>query len=227
MKTLKSTLISPAIPLTMIPLAMILVLLTVLPTMSEEVSEEVSKEADPPRATTSIFNGENLEGWKVPKENIWWKVENQILQVRSGPEKKGSVLWTEKVYTDFLMEFQFKMGEGTIDSGILLRDGREQIQIGISGSLKRDMTGSPYISGKGYPVEAEGVKELLKLNDWNEMKIQAQGKQYTVWLNGKQVLSYESETAIAKGPIGIQMHMNRQMTIDYRDIRLVELNRKS
>ena len=37
------------------------------------------------------------------------------------------------------------------------------------------MTGS-YISGKGYPVEAKGVKELLKLDDWNTMKICAEGK---------------------------------------------------
>ena len=38
------------------------------------------------------------------------------------------------------------------------------------------MTGSPYISGKGYPIEAEeekgkkGVKNLLKIDEWNKMK---------------------------------------------------------
>jgi len=218
MKTFKLNLI----PLSVIPLTVSVALLAVLPATSKEVSKEVSKEADPQITMASIFNGKNLEGWKVPKENIWWKVEDQILKVRSGPKMTGSSLWTEKEYTDFIMEFQFKMGEGTIDSGILVRNDKEQIQIGISG-LKRDMTGSPYIQGVGYPVEAEGVKKLLKLKDWNRMKIQAQGKQYTVWLNGKQVLSYESATAIAKGPIGIQLHMNRQMAIDYRDIRLAEL----
>jgi len=205
--------------LTSIPLAVIFALLTVLPA----TSKEVSKEAGPQIAMTSIFNGKNLDGWKVPKENIWWKVEGRVLKVRSGPEKKGSSLWTEKEYTDFVLEFDFKMGEGTVDSGILVRNHKEQIQIGISGSLKRDMTGSPYIQGLGYPVEAEGVQELLKLKDWNQMKIKVQGKQYTVWLNGKQVISYESATAIAKGPIGIQLHMGRQMAIDYRDIRLAEL----
>ena len=60
------------------------------------------------------------------------------------------------------------------------------------------MTGSPYISGKGYPVEAKGVKELLKLDDWNTMKICAEGKKYTVCLEEK-IMTYESDSAIKKG----------------------------
>ena len=171
----------------------------------------------------SIFNGKDLTGWKVPANNIWWSASDGILQVKSDPKKKGSTLWSEKEYTNFVMEFDFKMGEGTIDSGIYVRKASEQIQIGESGSLKRDMTASPYISGKGYPVEAEGVKDLLKLDDWNSMTIIAKGKRYTVWLNGEQVMTYVSASAAEKGPVGIQLHGNRDMTMDYRNIRLAEL----
>ena len=74
----------------------------------------------------------------------------------------------------------------------------DQIQIGISGSLKRDMTASPYIPGKGYPVEAEGVAELLKHDDWNHMRVEVSGKEYVCYLNGKKVMTYESDTAIEK-----------------------------
>ena len=42
-----------------------------------------------------IFNGKDLSGWKAPKDNIWWLVEDGILKVRSGPKKKGGILWTE------------------------------------------------------------------------------------------------------------------------------------
>lgn len=173
---------------------------------------------------SSIFNGKDLSGWKVPEGNIWWSVADGALIVKSGPDRKGSTLWTQKKYGNFVMEFAFKMGAGTVDSGIYLRRDSEQIQIGISGSLKRDMTGSPYISGKGYPVEAEGVKELLKVDDWNSMTIVAKGQGYTVWLNGKQVMTYTSDSAIEQGPVGIQLHGNRDMQIEYRDIRLSELN---
>jgi len=59
-----------------------------------------------------------------------------------------------------VVEFEFRMGEGRVDSGMHVRT-KDQIQIGISGSLNRDMTCSPYIPGKGYPVEAKNINKLL------------------------------------------------------------------
>ena len=167
----------------------------------------------------SIFNGKDLTGWDVPDNNIWFMVKDGVLKLENGPQKKGQTLWTSDEYENFEMEFDFKMGKGTVDSGVYVRNSREQIQIGISGSLKRDMTGSPYISGKGYPVEAKGVKELLKLDDWNTMKICAEGKKYTVWLGGEKIMTYESDSAIKKGKIGIQLHGNRVMSIEYRNLK--------
>lgn len=169
-----------------------------------------------------IFNGKDLTGWKVPKDNIWWLVEDGVLQVRSGPKQTGNILWTEKEYKNFIVECEFRFGEGIIDSGIHVRN-MDQIQIGISGSLKRDMTASPYIPGKGYPVEAEGVAELLKAKDWNHLKIVVVGKNYTSYLNGKKVMTYDSGSAIARGPIGIQLHGKRDMSMDYRNLKVAEL----
>lgn len=174
-----------------------------------------------------IFNGKDLSGWEVPEGNDekgWYSVSGGELKLQSGPEKKGSIIWTEESFGDFEMMLDFKFGEGTVDTGVHIKNDKEQIQIGISGSLKRDMTGSPYIAGKGYPVEAEGVKELLKLDDWNSMKIRVTGKLYEVWLNGKQVLSYESESAIEEGPLGLQLHGNKDMAVDFRDLKVVKLN---
>ena len=124
--------------------------------------------------SSSLLNDEDLTGWKIPKGNDqagWYKVRDGILKLRSGPKKKGSVLWTEKDYQDFELNLEFRFIDGTIDSGIHLRNS-DQIQIGISGSLKRDMTCSPYIPGKGYPVEAKNVKKLLQAKEWNQIKIQ-------------------------------------------------------
>lgn len=172
---------------------------------------------------SSIFNGEDFEGWDVPENNIWWSVEDGILSVKSGPEKKGSILWTSKKYKDFIIECDFKMGDGTVDSGIFIRSDHDQIQIGESGSLKRDMTCSPYIPGKGYPVEAENIPELLKMKDWNTLRVRAVGNDYTVWLNGEEVMNYTSDTATEEGPIGIQLHPNRDMTIQYKNIKCAAL----
>ena len=177
------------------------------------------------KAGYAIFNGKDLAGWKVPKGNDkakWYQVVDEVLQIRSGPKKKGSVLWTEKKFRNFEIEFDFRFGEGTVDSGVHLRT-QDQIQIGISGSLKRDMTCSPYIPGKGYPVEAKNVAKLLKAKDWNHMKIRAIGPKYTVWLQGQEVMNYESSSAKPEGPIGIQLHGSRNMGIDYKNLVLKEL----
>jgi len=168
----------------------------------------------------AIFDGKTLDGWEVKGSDVW-TAKAGVLSGTSNEKKQGSIVWTEKEYGDFVFETEFKF-EGKIDSGIFLRHEKDQIQIGISGSLKRDMTASPYIPSKGYPVEAKGVAELLKEGEWNTMKITVKGNVYSVELNGKHVMDYTSETATDKGPIGIQMHAGVKMIVEYRNITLEE-----
>lgn len=170
-----------------------------------------------------IFNGRNLKGWVVPKNNVWWSADKGVLFVKSSAEKKGSNLWTKKSYGDFIFQTEFLMGDGTVDSGIFLHSANDQIQIGMSGSLKRDMTGSPYIPKLKYPVEAKGVEAVLKPKNWNTLKIKVVGKRYIVWLNGVEVMAYTSENMPTSGPIGIQLHPGNEMSISYRNMTLGKL----
>ena len=176
----------------------------------------------------SLFNGKDLKGWKIPKNNIWWSVADGAIVAKSGPKKRGSNLWTEKHFSNFDMSCEFRF-DGKGDSGVFVRDGGQQIQIGISGSLRRDMTASPYIAGRGYPVEAEekegvkGVKNLLRINEWNTLRIVAVGPKYDTWLNGVHVMTYTSENAKDEGPIGLQLHGNKVMSIDFRHLKVKEL----
>ena len=170
-----------------------------------------------------IFTGRNFKGWVVPDSNVWWSAGKGILFVKSTAAKKGSILWTKKSYENFVFQTEFLMGDGTVDSGIFLRSENDQVQIGISGSLKRDMTGSPYVPKLRYPVEAKGVKEILKLKDWNTLKIKVVDKTYTVWLNGVEVMTYTSEMMSMSGPIGIQLHPGNEMSISYKNMFLGKL----
>jgi hypothetical protein len=170
-------------------------------------------------APEAIFDGKSLDGWKAKGPAPWTAADGTLTGVND-EAKKGSILWTEKEYTDFVFQCDFRF-EGRIDSGVFLRQENDQIQIGVSGSLKRDMTASPYISSKkGYPVEAKGVAELLKEGDWNTLKISVKGNVYSVELNGKHVMDYTSDSAKEKGPIGLQVHPGLEMKIEYRNITL-------
>jgi len=170
-----------------------------------------------------LFDGKSLEGWKTTGADDCWQVKDAVIVGKSNEKKQGSVLWTKEVFTDFVLEAEFRFS-GQIDSGFFLRNESEQIQLGVSRSLKRDMTCSPYIGKKGiYPVEAVGVDALLKTGEWNKIKIEVKGKKYIVTLNGKQVLDYTTDEALEKGPVGLQLHPGVDMEISFRNLTLTAL----
>lgn len=169
-----------------------------------------------------IFNGKDLDGWKI-QGAPYWKANDGVLTGESDEKLLNSVLWTEKDYKDFSVSFEFRH-EGDVDSGVFLRTENDQIQIGVSRSLQRDMTGSPYIGSKrGYPQEAQGVKDVVKPGEWNRMKILAKGGVYTVFINDRRVIEYVSDTAKESGPVGLQVHPGVRMKIEFRDIAVEAL----
>lgn len=171
----------------------------------------------------SLFDGKTLDGWKASAAPEYWTAKEGVLIGKSDAKKIGSILWTTQEYVDFVLEGEF-LYNGKIDSGFFLRNESEQIQLGISGSLKRDMTCAPYIGKKrGYPVSAVGVDLLLKEGEWNKIKIEVKGKKYIVTLNGKQVLDYMTDAEPVKGPIGLQLHAGLEMEIQFRNMFLTVL----
>ena len=175
-----------------------------------------------------IFDGKTFTNWVVPENNIWWEIDSKgILSAISDPTKTGSTLWSEEKYNDFAIRLEFKMIDGIVDSGIFMRGESSenvQIQIGISGSLKRDMTASPYVPKKGYPIEAlKDHTDLLKQKDWNSLEVHAIANHYYVWLNGLAVLDYSLKNANLIGPVGLQLHPGKTMNIQFKNIFLKTL----
>ncbi|MCB0610017.1 MAG: DUF1080 domain-containing protein, partial [Lewinella sp.] len=81
---------------------------------------------------------------------------------------------------------------------------------------------SPYIPGKGYPVESGRVKDLRQPDDWNTLRAEAKGNVYTAWLNGEKVMTYTLENAKLEGPVGLQLHPGKEMSIDFRNILMAK-----
>lgn len=164
-----------------------------------------------------LFNGKDLTGWDAGADNPFWSVKEGVLVGASDEKLRGHVLNTSKTFTDCIVEVEFRFN-GEIDSGVYLRKPIIQAQIGVSRSLKKDMTGSFYVRGK-YPKEAEGVAKLLKVGDWNTMRVEARGPKFEVFLNGQHVLSYEDAEVAGAGPIGLQIHAGLKMAIEFKSIK--------
>lgn len=176
----------------------------------------------PPTASLPpIFSGHDLTGWKVPNDS-YWTVTDGVLVGQSDEAKRGSMLYTDKPYGDVIVEGEVRF-TGEIDSGIMVRKPELQVQIGVSRSLKRDMTCSFYTGT--YPEEARAVRaaELLKAGGWNRIRLEAKGDTFTVWLNGEQVSQFKDPKYSEPGPIGLQIHGGLVMRVEFRDLRALPL----
>ena len=171
-----------------------------------------------------IFNGIDLGGWQAPDKDQFWRVEDGVLVGESVAGLKESYLWTEKSYGDFMLEFEVRW-TGEIDSGVEMRNPRLQLQIGVSRSLKRDMTGSFYVGKPGYPDEAQAktVAQLLHPEgQWNHFRLEAKGPTFTVWINGQLASQYTDPKFSGAAPLGLQIHGGLKMKVEYRRLRLAE-----
>jgi hypothetical protein len=178
-----------------------------------------------------IFNGKDLSGWQDATDNKFWHVENGILVGQSDPAKKGNYLLTEKSYGDFVIEFDVRWKSGPmprgLDTGLDMRKPRIQLQLGVSGSLLVDMTGSFYTGGKPAYPEAGQAKEFKKLmkpeGEWNTFRIEAKGDHFACWINGTKASEYTDAKFSGAAPLGLQIHPGVDMKVEYRNIRLAEL----
>ena len=182
----------------------------------------VRAETPPTSSLSPIFNGRDLSGWKAASEPGYWSVVDGAIVGQSDERKQGSMLYTDEPYGDVIVEAEVRFS-GEIDSGIMVRKPELQVQIGVSRSLKRDMTCSFYTGT--YPEEARAPKaaELLKPGEWNRIRVEAKGDTFTVWLNGVQVSQYKDAKYAKPGPIGLQIHANVLMKVEFRDVRALVL----
>lgn len=176
-----------------------------------------------------LFNGKDLTNFKAEESKEFWRVENGVLIGENNAAKKGNYLWTAKDYSDFVIEFDVRWKGTTergVDTGIEMRKPSIQLQLGISGSLKVDMSGSFYVGKAGYPEvgQAKAAKQLMKPEgEWNTFRIQAKGTTFTCWINGQKASEYTDAKFAGAAPIGLQIHPGVVMKCEYRNVKLAEL----
>eukprot|EP01035_Chromulina_nebulosa_P059630 gene59630-81603_t len=98
-----------------------------------------------------LFNGKDLTNFKAEGAAEFWRIENGVLVGENNAAKKEHYLWTQKEYGDFVLEFDARWKATTdrgVDTGVEMRKPKIQLQLGVSGSLRVDMTGSFYTGGK-------------------------------------------------------------------------------
>jgi hypothetical protein len=177
-----------------------------------------------------LFNGKDLTNFKAHDSQAFWRVEKGVLVGENDAALKGNYLWTEKEYRDFVIEFDVRWKTTTergVDTGLEMRKPKIQLQLGVSGSLRVDMSGSWYTGGKpAYPEigQAKDAKKLMKPEgEWNTFRIQAKGDTFTCWINGQKASEYTDPKFTGAAPLGLQIHPGAAMKCEYRNVKIAEL----
>lgn len=174
-----------------------------------------------------IFNGKNLDGWKIHGTEKWY-AEDGLLVCESGSDKKYGYLSTEKNYDNFEITLEF-LQEANGNSGVFIRSTFEGTKVSgwqVEVAPPNHDTGGIYESyGRGWLVKIPDEKEdILKMGEWNKMKIRVVGGQVTTWLNGQQMVDInDDEIAAGKGAIALQIHSGGGIKVKWRNLRVKEL----
>jgi len=154
---------------------------------NEEKETEVETVVNDQKNGEQLFNGENLDGWKIHGTEKWYVEDGEII-CESGPNEEYGYLATNKSYKDFELNLDFKQ-EADGNSIVFIRSSLEgtkiegwQVEVAPPGSD----TGGIYESyGRGWLEKIPDEKEdVLKPDNWNHMRIRAVGDSVTTWLNG-------------------------------------------
>ena len=178
--------------------------------------------------TTELFNGENLEGWRVYGTEKWY-VEDGLLICESGPDAGYGYLGTDKHYKDFILDLDFKQ-EADGNSGVFIRstvDGTTvsgwQVEVAPPGYF----TGGIYESyGRNWLIQPSLDKDsALKFGDWNHMKIKVDGDTVTSWLNGAEMVSLTDEIiGEGEGSVLLQIHDGGGIKVNWKNIDITPLD---
>jgi hypothetical protein len=174
-----------------------------------------------------IFNGENLDGWKIHGTEKWY-VEDGLMICESGPDEEYGYLSTEKHYVDFELSLEF-LQEADGNSGVFFRSTFEGTKVSgwqVEVAPPNHDTGGIYESyGRGWLVKIPEEKEgILKMGEWNHMKIRVVGGKVTTWLNNQQMVDIvDEEISLGKGAIALQIHSGGGIKVKWKNLKIKEL----
>ena len=199
----------------------------------------------------SIFNGKNLDGWTQKNGTASYRIEKNAIIGKTMEGSPNSFLCTDKLYGDFELQFEVKLINDELNSGVQIRSQTKEL------NDKEKSQGDKFGRVNGPQVEIEATKEKgaesgyvygeaiggwmtpkekliphknFKNGKWNKYRILAKGPVIKTWVNGNQVSDLKDEEKYKshpKGFIGLQVHSIKKGTgpyeVAWRNIKIKEL----
>jgi hypothetical protein len=166
---------------------------------------------------TPLFDGKTLAGWKTLGGGADYKVIDGTIVGSSRPGIPNSFLVSEKIYRDFILDFDVRQDVGPTNSGVQIRslstpafeNGRVHgYQVDIDPSDRQWSGGIYEEAQRGWFYTGEmnpPAKALYKFGEWNHYRIEALGPRLRVWINGSPAADVIDDVN-KEGFFGLQVH---------------------
>lgn len=183
-----------------------------------------------------LFDGKTFKGLEGDTLTTW-RIENGAL-VGGSLDKvvpHNDFLCTTRSYANFLLKLKIKLtgNKGFVNSGVQFRSQRlkdpayemtgYQADYGEKywGTLYDESRRNKTIAG----LDPNETQKIIKLNDWNDYELRAEGRRIRIFINGKQTTDYtEPDLSIPQtGLIGFQIHSGGPAQVAFKDIFIKEL----
>jgi mono/diheme cytochrome c family protein/glucose/arabinose dehydrogenase len=177
-----------------------------------------------------LYNGETLDGWRSVGGESTYRASGDSIIGRHGPGA-NTFLRTEQSFGDFSLKMQMRWDEKG-NSGVMFRagqrggDGRSYgYQYELDPSGRAWSAGIYDESRRGWLADLENNPEAraaVKLDDWNDIEIEARGSRLKTWINGVAAADI-IDGLDAEGFIALQVHSGDVGVMRWRRIRIKEL----
>lgn len=163
----------------------------------------------------SLFNGKDLTGW-VPMHDVTFVATNGNLRLVTGM----GWLRTEKQYSDFILEAEWRALEPGYDSGLFIRaglEGKPWPKEGWQVNLKDNALGGLV---KGFKTMVPAETPRMPVGKWVKFRLEVRGKKITLDVDGERAWEFNDVDA-DRGHFGIQAE---NKSFDFRDLRVQDLS---
>lgn len=195
----------------------------------------------------SLFDGESLDGWIQKNGTARYIVHDEAILGITSEGSPNSFLCTEAEYGNFELEFEVKLNDDELNSGVQIRSttkepegdaefGRvngPQVEIEATGP-EGAQSGLIYGEAAGGWMSEnpdERKYKAFKDGEWNHYRVLAQGPRIQTWINGEKIedlVDEEKFESHPKGFIGLQVHSIKKGTGPYsvmwKNIKIRELD---
>lgn len=202
--------------------------------LAQGLAQKVAQKSDA-GVWVDLFDGESLRGWNVRNGYAVYEVKDGAIVGTTTKGSPNSFLCTDRFYGDFELEFEVKLFDDRLNSGVQIRSqsydaykkGRVhgyQVEVSTNGNAGfiYDEARRGWLSkNKKDPKK----RAAFRKGEWNRYRVVCRGSSIRTWINDIGVAELE-DSLTANGFIGLQVHSVRgdpQWSVAWRKIRIREL----